>query len=83
MLSQLHWMVPQREQPVRPQTVARVAAALASQLPSSAPGTRVWPAERLGEAAQSPDAGEVVARWLAGEPPRPVRERRRWQGARL
>lgn len=78
MLSQLHWMVPQREQPVRAQTVARVAAALAWQLPEAAPGTRVWPAERLGEAAQSADAAEVVARWLAGEPVRTVPRSRRW-----
>jgi hypothetical protein len=67
MLSQLHWMVPQREQPVRAATVARVAAALALQLPAAAPGTRVWPAEALGLAAQTTDAAPLVARWLAGE----------------
>jgi hypothetical protein len=65
MLSQLHWMVPQREQPVRVETVARVAAALALQLPDAAPGTRIWPAAWLGHAAQSRDAAAIVARWVA------------------
>jgi len=66
MLSQLHWMVPQREQPVRTETVARVAAALALQLPGAEPGTRVWPASALGLAAQSRDAAPLVAMWLDG-----------------
>ena len=78
MLSQVHWMVPQREQPVRVQTVARVAAALAWQLTGATPGTRVWPSERFGEAAQSSDASAVVARWLAGESAAPSLDRRRW-----
>jgi len=67
MLSQLRWMIPQREQAVRAETVARVAAALALQLPASQPGTRVWPAEALGLAAQTVDAAPIVARWLAGD----------------
>jgi hypothetical protein len=66
MLSQLHWMVPQREQPVRTETVARVAAALALQLPSAAPGTRVWPAAALALAAHARDAAPLVAQWLDG-----------------
>jgi hypothetical protein len=64
MLSQLHWMVPQREQAVRVDTVARVAAAFASQLPQAAPGTRVLPAALLWQAAQQRDPAAVVQAWL-------------------
>lgn len=66
MLSQLHWMVPQREQPVRVDSVARVAAALACGLPRAAPGTRVLPAALLWQAAQQRDAGALVEAWLGG-----------------
>lgn len=66
MLSQLHWMVPQREQPVRVDSVARVAAALACGLPRAAPGTRVLPAALLWQAAQQRDAGVLVEAWLGG-----------------
>jgi hypothetical protein len=65
MLSQLRWMVPQREQPVRAETVARVAAALAVQLHDAPHATRVVPAALLWQAAQSSDAAAVVAAWLA------------------
>jgi hypothetical protein len=66
MLSQLHWMVPQREQPVRAETVARVAAALALQLPQAPQRTRVVPAALLSQAAQQQqDASALVAQWLA------------------
>ena len=66
MLSQLHWMVPLREQPVRVETVARVAAALALQLPQASQRVRVVPAALLSQAAQQqPDAGTLVAQWLA------------------
>lgn len=66
MLSQLRWMVPQREQPVRSDTVARVAAALAVALPQAAPGTRVLPPELLWQAAQSASAEALVTAWLGG-----------------
>jgi hypothetical protein len=66
MLSQLRWMIPQREQPVRVDTVARVAAALAVHA-SAAPGTRVLPAALLWQAAQRRDAAAVVLPWLAGQ----------------
>ncbi len=66
MLSQLHWMIPQREQPVRAETVARVAAALALQLPQTPQRTRVVPAALLSQAAQQQqDASALVAQWLA------------------
>ena len=66
MLSQVRWMIPQREQPVRAETVAAVAAALVRQLPAAAAGTRVLPAALLWQAAQQRDAEAVVAAWLAG-----------------
>jgi hypothetical protein len=64
MLSQLRWMIPQREQPVRAQTVARVAAALALQLPQAPQRTRVVPAALLWQAAQQQDLSALVAQWL-------------------
>jgi hypothetical protein len=66
MLSQLRWMIPQREQPVRVQTVARVAAALALQLAGARAATRVVPAALLWRAAQGGDVGALVAAWLEG-----------------
>lgn len=65
LLGQLHWMVPASDQPVRTDTVARVAARLALALPQSAPGTRVLPPELLWAAAQSPASDAVVDAWLA------------------
>jgi nucleoside-diphosphate-sugar epimerase len=78
LLSQLHWMVPQGDQPVRSDTVARVAAQLALALPGAAPGTRVLPPELLWAAAQTPDTDSVVDDWLAGRPLAPPGMRRRW-----
>lgn len=66
MLRQLHWMVPSSEQPVRVQTVARVVAQLALDLPDAPPGTRVLPPELLWHAAQMSDAQPLVGAWLAG-----------------
>jgi hypothetical protein len=67
MLSQLHWMVPQREQPVRAETVAKVAAALALQLAEAPPATRVLPGVVLWQAAQQRDAAGAVRAWLDGQ----------------
>jgi hypothetical protein len=72
MLSQLHWMVPQQEQAVRLETVARVAAAWATLWPCAAPGTRVLPPEVLWQAAQVRDASAVVATWLGASRQAPV-----------
>lgn len=73
MLSQLRWMVPQREQAVRVDTVARVAAALAVALAAAAPGTRVLPPELLWQAAQgSTSPADLVAAWLGGEAANPA-----------
>ena len=68
LLGQLHWMVPQGDQPVRTDTVARVAAHLARALPEAAPGTRVLPPDVLWVAAQTPASETVVDDWLAGRP---------------
>lgn len=73
MLSQLQWMIPQREQPVRADTVAKVAAALAWQLADAPRATRVLPSVLLWQAAQQRDAAGTVRAWLDGrlvaEPP--------------
>ncbi len=64
MLSQLHWMIPQREQPVRVDTVAKVAAALALLLHDAPQATRVVPAALLWQAAQQRDVPALVQEWL-------------------
>lgn len=64
MLEQLHWMVPQQEQPVRAQKVAAFVAELARQLPRARAGTRVVPPELVWQAAQLQDSHELVAQWL-------------------
>lgn len=79
MLGQLHWMVPQRDQPVRQATVARVAARLAAALPAFPAGTRVLPPELLWAAAQRPRPEPLVDAWLAGDAPPPAAAvRQRW-----
>lgn len=79
LLGQLHWMVPQREQPVRRATVAGVAARLAVALPASPAGTRVLPPELLWSAAQLARPEPLVDAWLAGGPLPPVpAARQRW-----
>jgi hypothetical protein len=78
LLGQLHWMVPQGDQPVRSDTVARVAAHLALALPRAAPGTRVLPPEVLWAAAQTPASDQVVDDWLAGRPLPLPGAARRW-----
>jgi hypothetical protein len=78
LLGQLHWMVPQGDQPVRTDTVARVAARLAVVLPQATPGTRVLPPDVLWAAAQAPATDSVVDDWLAGRPLTGVNPRPRW-----
>lgn len=67
MLSQLHWLVPRSEQPVRLTTVAQVACALALHLPSAPKATRVLPAGLMWRAAQTKDVEGLVRAWLVGE----------------
>ena len=66
-LSQLAWMVPQREQPVRAQRLAELAVELAWRLPQAAPATRVLPPELLWQAAHAADGGALLSAWLAGD----------------
>ena len=78
LLGQLRWMVPQGDQPVRADTVARVAARLALLLPQASPGTRVLPPELLWAAAQTPACEAVVDDWLAGRGLPVALARQRW-----
>jgi hypothetical protein len=65
MLSQLRWMIPQREQPVRAEKVAALAAEIARALPHAAMRTRVVPHELVWQAAQPRQhVGALVAAWL-------------------
>lgn len=68
MLSQLRFMVPQRERPVRAQKVAAFVAALAAGVPEAPAGTRVVPAERVWQASQQDDPAPLARAWLAGGP---------------
>lgn len=78
LLSQLHFMVPQREQPVRPVKVAEFALALAASLDTAPPGTRVAPPELVWLSAQV-GATAVVSAWLEGGPlPQARVSPRRW-----
>lgn len=55
--SQLRWMVPQQEQPVRAATLARWVAAVLRALPTASAGTRVLAPDRLWQLAQAGAAG--------------------------
>ncbi len=79
MLSQLQWMVPQREQALRPVVVARFVAALAAALPAAAAGTRVASPELMWDWAQPGGGDAVLQAWLRGEaPPAVAAPLRRW-----
>jgi hypothetical protein len=79
VLSQLHWMVPAAEQPVRHTTTARLVEALLATGGEAAPGIRVLPPELLWHLAQGADADELIARWCAeGQLPARRPPRRRW-----
>jgi hypothetical protein len=74
-LSQLRWMVPQREQALRAPVLARAVVRLAQRLGSAPPGTRVVPPELLWLASQpGTDAAACFDRWLhAAAVPTPPR----------
>jgi len=74
VLSQLRWMIPAPDLPMRPAKVAELTVQLALQLPRAAPGTRVAPPELVYAAAQTQDVAGLAADWLAG---------RDWQAAPL
>lgn len=77
MLSQLRFMVPQRDLPVRAAKVAEFAAELARGLADAPGGTRVVPAELVWQAAQQADAAALARAWLAGQVLPPPHERAR------
>jgi hypothetical protein len=63
-MSQLAWMVPASEQPVRAVKLAALVVQLARRLPQSRAGTRVLPQDVLSLAAR--DGGDtVIDEWLA------------------
>lgn len=63
-LSQLRWMVPPREQPLRAPLLATLVVQMALRLPAAAHGTRVLAPEVLWRAAQADDAQAVLDAWL-------------------
>jgi hypothetical protein len=77
--SQLAWLVPQREQPVRAVRLAELVVELVWRLPQAPPATRVLSPELLWQVAQAADGGALLAAWLTGEAlPLPIVPRRRW-----
>lgn len=67
LLSQLHWMLPQREQPLRALQVARFVAELALALGTAPPGTRVFGPEGLWDWAHPEGGASWLDAWLRGE----------------
>lgn len=65
LLAQLRWMVPQRDLPVRPSSVAAFAVRVAVELPHAPPGTRIAPPALVWQAAQPGDPIALVRQWLA------------------
>jgi hypothetical protein len=63
-MSQLAWMVPAREQPLRAVKLAALVVQIAQRLPTARPGTRIVPQELLWLAAQD-GAGTDLDAWLA------------------
>lgn len=64
-LSQLRWMVPSADQPVRAVKLAQLVVQLACRLVGAPHGTRVLPPEVLQQAAQADDPDLVLDVWLA------------------
>jgi hypothetical protein len=63
-LSQLAWMVPSREQPLRAVKLAALVVQIARRLPRARPGTRIVPQDLLWQAAQD-GADTQIDAWLA------------------
>lgn len=64
VLSQLQWMVPQREQPLRAGKVAHFVMALARAMPEAGAGTRVAPPELVWDWAQPAGGDRLLQCWL-------------------
>jgi hypothetical protein len=60
-LDQLRWMVPTRQQPLRPAALARCVAERVMALPRTPPGTRVVAPETLWQWVQELEAGDGAA----------------------
>ncbi|WP_119153502.1 hypothetical protein [Caldimonas tepidiphila] len=73
MLTQLHLMVPQGDQPVRAVKVASFVVQLARRLPLARRGTRVVPPEVVWRGAQDDAVAAVVHAWLHDEAMPPLR----------
>lgn len=79
VLSQLSWMVPQREQALRPARVAQFVNQLALAVPGTPAGTRVAPAELVWDWAQPGVGDAVLQAWLHGRAkPTVVQPQPRW-----
>ncbi len=63
-LSQLRWMVPPSQQPVRAQRLAALVIELAQLLRRAPEGTRVLPPELMSQAAAHGNARAVLDDWL-------------------
>lgn len=78
-LSQLSWMVPQPQLPVRAERVAELTIELAWRLREAAVGTRVLAPDVLWQAAQAQDGGALLDAWLHGRALPPLQPaKRRW-----
>lgn len=79
LLRQMQWMVPQRQQALRPARVAAFVAALARALPGVPPGTRVVSPELVWDWAQPGGGAPVLEAWLHGRTlPAVAGTARRW-----
>lgn len=67
LLSQMRFMVPQRERPLRSAEVAGFVAEVLRALPQAPAGTRVAAAPLLWRYSQADDGAAVVHAWLRGE----------------
>lgn len=78
-LAQLHWLLPDSDQPVRAHHVAALALSIEHHLDEAHSATRVAPPELVWLSAQpASDRLALVRRWLAdGHVPAPA-SRRRW-----
>lgn len=72
MLSQLRYMVPQQERPLRAGAVAAFVFEVLRQWRDAAPGTRIAAAPLLWAAAQKEGPEPVVQRWLHGDATLPL-----------
>lgn len=79
LLTQLQWLVPQREQAMRAARVAELVAALVRGLPSMRHGTRVLAPEQLWDWAQPGGGAPWLDAWLQDAPlPLVATPARRW-----